>query len=97
MSMPRDRYTTTRTGQGPYGGYSQGYAPSFPASRNLFPSQGGMFGSGTYESSRFGNVSSGLANRFNYGMAPPVQYYGFGSYYQPSYGPVYVPFQYQGY
>jgi hypothetical protein len=82
-------------GQGPYGGYGQPNGNMFPSP--MFPSQGGMFGPRVYEYSGYGNVPYGYGNRFNYGISPNVRVYGRSSYYQPSYGPVYVPFGYRVY
>ena len=84
-------------GQGPYGGYGQGYAAPYRANSSMFPSHGGMFGSRAYGYSGYGNVPSGYGNRFDYGIGPHVRVYGRSSYYQPSYGPVYVPFGYRDY
>jgi hypothetical protein len=84
-------------GQGPYGGYGQGYAAPYRGNSSMFPSQGGMFGSRAYGYSDYGNVPSGYGNRFDYGLNPPIRVYGRSSYYQPSYGPVYVPFGYRDY
>jgi hypothetical protein len=80
-------------GQGPYGEYSQGYASSSRTNGNMFPRQGGMFGSTNYRYSGYGNVPYG----YDYGIGPPVRVYGRSSYYQPSYNAVYVPFGYRGY
>ena len=84
-------------GQGPYGGYGQGYAVPYRANSNMFPSHGGMFGSRAYGYSGYGYVPSGYGYRFDYGTGPYVRVYGRSSYYQPSYGPVYVPYGYWDY
>ena len=60
-------------GQGPYGGYSQGYAASYRANNNMFRSHGGMFGSRAYGYSDYGNVPSGYGNRFDYGIGPHIR------------------------
>jgi len=84
-------------GQGPYGGYGQGYAAPYRANSNMFPSQDGRFVSRAYGYSGYGYVPSSYSYRYNYGTGPYVRYYGRTSYYQPSYAPVYVPFGYGGY
>jgi hypothetical protein len=84
-------------GQGPYGEYSQGYAGSSQAKGNMFPSHDGMFGSTEYRYSGYGNVPTGYGHRVDNGISPYVRVYGRSSYYQPSYGAVYVPFGYRGY
>lgn len=85
-------------GQGPYGGYGQGYASPSQANGNMFPSQGGMFGSRPNGYPGYGNGPSGYGNRrFDYEIGPYVRVYGSSSYYQPPYGPVYVPFGYRNY
>jgi hypothetical protein len=84
-------------GQGPYGEYSQGYAASSRAKGNMFPSHDGMFGSTEYRYSGYGNVPTGYGHRVDNGINPYVRVYGKSSYYQPSYGTVYVPFEYRGY
>ena len=90
-------------GQGPYGGYNRGYAAPARANGNMFQSRGRMFGGRTYGYSRnYGqslnrNVPLGYGNRFDYGIGPPVRVYGRSNYYQPSSGPVYVPFGYSEY
>ena len=88
-------------GQGPYGAYGQGYAAPYQANGSLFPSHGGMFSARDSGYSGYGNVPYGYGNRFDYGIGrfdygigPPVRVYGRSSYYQPSYGRVYVPFGY---
>ena len=81
-------------GQGPYGGYVQGYAAPFRAPGNIVPSYGGMFGRRVYGYSGYGNVPYGYGNRVQYGIGPPVRVYGGASYYQPAYGPVYSPYGY---
>jgi hypothetical protein len=84
-------------GQGPYGGYVQGYATPYRANSNMFPSNDGRFDRRDYGYSGYGYVPSGNVYRYNYGPGPYVRYYGRTSYYQPSYAPVYVPFGYGGY
>ena len=84
-------------GQGPYGGYGRGYAISTPANYSVFPSHAGMFGSRAYGYTGYGNFPPGYGNRFDYGTGPNVRVYGRSSYYQPSYGPVYLPFGYRDY
>jgi len=81
-------------GQGPYGGYGQGYAAS---ARTMFPSQGGPFGSRAYGYPGYGNVPSDYGNRFSNGLNPRIRVYGKSSYSQPSYGPGYSPFGYRDY
>jgi len=49
-----------------------------------------MFGPRAYGYSGYGNVPSG----YGYGFNPRVRVYGGSTYYQPSYGPVYVPYGY---
>jgi hypothetical protein len=80
-------------GQGPYGEYSQGYSGAYRANGYMFPRQGGMFGNTNHRYSGYANVPYG----YDYGIGPPVRVYGRSSYYQPSYGAVYVPFGYRGY
>ena len=80
-------------GQGPYGGYGQAYAAPSRADRTMFQSAGGMFGNRALG----GSLAPGYGNRFDYGITPPIRVYGRSSYYQPSYGPVYVPFGYSDY
>jgi hypothetical protein len=84
-------------GQGPYGEYSQGYPSSSQAKGNMFPSHDGMFGRTDYRYSGYGNVPTGYGHRVDNGINPYVRVYGKSSYYQPSYGTVYVPFEYRGY
>jgi hypothetical protein len=84
-------------GQGPYGEYSQGYAGPSQAKGNMFPSHDGMFGSTEYRYEGYGNVPTGYGHRVDNGISPYVRVYGKSSYYQPSYGAVYMPFGYRGY
>jgi hypothetical protein len=84
-------------GQGPYGGYGQGYAASPGANSNMFPSHLAMFGGRAYGYPRYGYAPSSYGYRFGYGIGPDVRVYGSSAYYQPSYGPVYVPFGYRNY
>ena len=84
-------------GQGRYGGYNRGYAAIARANNSMFPSRGGMFGGRTYGHPLNRNVPLGYDNRFDYGIGPPIRVYGRSRYYQPSYGPVYVPFGYSEY
>jgi len=84
-------------GQGPYGGYGQGYAVSPGANSNMFPGHSAMFGGGVYGYPRYGYGQSGYGYTFDYGTGPDVRGYGRPTYYQPSYGPVYVPFGYWNY
>ena len=85
-------------GQGPYGGYGQAYAAPYPANGNMFPSHNEMFASRAYGyTGYYGYVPPAYGNRFDYGNATHIRAYGRAAYYQPSYGPVYVPFGYQNY
>ena len=81
-------------GQGSYGGYGQGYVAPYRANSNMFPSHDGMFDRRDYGYSGYGYVPSGNVYRYNYGPGPYVRYYGRSGYYQPPYGPVYVPYGY---
>jgi hypothetical protein len=80
-------------GQGPYGGYVQDYVAPYQANGNMFQGAGGMFGDRTLG----GNLPSSYGYRYGYGSGPYVHAYGRSSYYQPSYGRVYVPFGYRNY
>ena len=89
-------------GQGSYGGYGQGYTIPYQPNSGMFPSQEGVFINRAYgytgsvrNGARY--VPSGYGYRFDYGNSPYVRVYGRSSYYQPSYGPVYVPFGYRNY
>jgi len=81
-------------GQGPYGGYGQGYATQYRANTSMFPSNDGRFDRRDYGYSGYGYAPSANVYRYNYGPGPYVRYYGRTSYYQPTYGPVYVPYGY---
>ena len=81
-------------GQGPYGGYGQGYTGPYRVNSTMFPSQEGIFGGRAYGYSGQVYVPSGNVYRYNYGPGPYVRYYGRSSYYQPTYGPVYAPYGY---
>ena len=83
--------------QGRYDGYGQGYATSSRANRTMFQSHAGLFGSRVRGHAGYGAVPSGNSSRFDYRTGPPIRVYGRSSYYQPSYGPVYVPFGYSEY
>ena len=83
-------------GQGPYGGYNQGYAAPAPAHSGMFPSRSGTFGRRSYGSAHW-SLPSEYSNRIDHGIRPPVRVYGQSSYYQPSYGPMYGPFGYSSY
>lgn len=82
-------------GQGPYSGYGPGYAAPYRAHAYVFQSPGGVFVSRTYGYPAYQSVPPVYGNRFDYG--PPVQVYGRSAYYQPSYGPVYVPYGHRHY
>ena len=84
-------------GQGPYTGYGRNYTASGRANTRMFPGHGGTFTTRTYGYSVNGNVPTGYGKRIHHRNGPPVRVYGGSSYYQPSYGPVYVPFGYPDY
>lgn len=84
-------------GQGPYGSYGPGYGAWSRTNRTMFPHQGGVFGGRSDTYSGYGNGPSGYGNPIEFGLNPPIRSYGRSSYYQPFYGPVYVPFGYRDY
>jgi len=81
-------------GQGPYGGYGQVYAAPYRANSNMFPSNDGRFDRRDYGYSDYGYAPPANVYRYNYGPGPYVRVYGRTTYYQPTYGPVYVPYGY---
>ena len=80
--------------QGFRDGYGQGYATSSRANRTMFQSHAGLFGSRVGGYSGYAAVPSGHNSRFDYSTGPHVRFYGRTRYYQPSNGPVYMPFGY---
>ena len=84
-------------GQGFRDGYGQGLATSSRASRTMFQSHAGLFGSRVGGHSGYGAGPPGDSSRFDYSTGPHVRVYGRTRYHQPSYGPVYMPFGYADY